>query len=99
MPAADAVGLCSLLRTCVSFKYDSFGRRIYKSSSTATSIYAYDGDNLVEEANASGAVVARYEDTQNIDEPCGALQRRRFCKSLISGWFLYSNQSCCAAPF
>ncbi len=29
----------------------------------------------------------------------GALKRRRFRKSLISGWFLYSNQSCCAAPF
>ena len=33
----------------VSFKYDPFGRRIYKSSSNATSIYAYDGDNLAEE--------------------------------------------------
>jgi YD repeat-containing protein len=30
----------------VSFKYDPFGRRIYKSSSSLTSIYAYDGDNL-----------------------------------------------------
>jgi hypothetical protein len=39
----------------VSFKYDPFGRRIYKSSSTGTSIYAYDGDNLIEETNASGA--------------------------------------------
>src|SRR5689334_16709507 len=43
----------------VSFKYDPFGRRIYKSSS-GTSIYAYDGDNLVEETNSSGNVVARY---------------------------------------
>jgi hypothetical protein len=58
----------------VSFKYDPFGRRIYKSSSTATSIYAYDGDNLIEETNASGAVVARYEDTQNIDEPLAMLR-------------------------
>src|SRR5277367_2634818 len=57
-----------------SFKYDPFGRRIYKSSSTATSVYAYDGDNLVEEANASGAVVARYEETQNIDEPLAMLR-------------------------
>jgi len=48
----------------VSFKYDPFGRRIYKSSSTASSIYAYDGDNLIEETNSSGGVVARYEDTQ-----------------------------------
>jgi hypothetical protein len=36
----------------VTFKYDPFGRRVYKSSSTATSIYAYDGDNLIEETNS-----------------------------------------------
>ena len=28
----------------VAFKYDPFGRRIYKSSTSATSIYAYDDD-------------------------------------------------------
>ena len=33
----------------VSFKYDPFGRRIYKSSSSGTSVFAYDGDNLIEE--------------------------------------------------
>jgi hypothetical protein len=32
------------------------GRRIYKSSSNSTSVFAYDGDNLIEEANTSGAV-------------------------------------------
>jgi RHS repeat-associated protein len=58
----------------VTFKYDPFGRRIYKSSSTGTSIYAYDGDNLIEETNASGAVVARYTQTQNIDEPLAMLR-------------------------
>jgi hypothetical protein len=58
----------------LSFKYDPFGRRICKSSSTATSIYAYDGDNLIEETNSSGIVVARYEDTQNIDEPLAMLR-------------------------
>src|SRR5712691_4632004 len=57
-----------------SFKYDPFGRRIYKSSSSGTSIYAYDADNLVEETNSSEAVVARYEDTQNIDEPLAMLR-------------------------
>lgn len=50
-----------------SFKYDPFGKRIYKSSSAGTSVFAYDGDNLIEETNSSGVVVARYEDTQNID--------------------------------
>jgi hypothetical protein len=53
----------------LSFKYDPFGRRIYKSSSAVTSVYAYDGDNLVEETNASGAVVSRYSLGLNIDEP------------------------------
>jgi hypothetical protein len=58
----------------VTFKYDPFGRRIYKSSSSGTSVYAYDGDNLIEETNASGGVVARYEQTQNIDEPLAMLR-------------------------
>ena len=35
----------------VSFKYDPFGRRIYKSSSSGTSVFAYDGDSLVEETD------------------------------------------------
>src|SRR5580700_340078 len=58
----------------VSFKYDPFGRLIYKSSSSGTSVYAYDGDNLIEETNAAGGVVARYEQTQNIDEPLAILR-------------------------
>jgi len=58
----------------VTFKYDPFGRRIYKSSSAGTSVYAYDGDNLIEEANSAGTVVARYEQTQNIDEPLAMLR-------------------------
>ena len=53
----------------VTFKYDPFGRRIYKSSSAGTSIFAYDGANLIEETNAAGAVVARYAQNLNIDEP------------------------------
>src|SRR5438128_1145971 len=57
-----------------SFKYDPFGRRIYKSSSAGTSVFAYDGDNLVEETNSAGAVVARYEQTHNIDEPLAMLR-------------------------
>jgi RHS repeat-associated protein len=58
----------------VSFAYDPFGRRIKKVTSTTTSIFAYDGDNLIEETNSSGAVVARYEPTQNIDEPLAMLR-------------------------
>lgn len=58
----------------VSFKYDPFGRRIYKSSSSGTSIFAYDGDNLVEETNSSGTAVARYSQGLNIDEPLAMLR-------------------------
>src|ERR1700675_2169892 len=36
--------------------------------------YAYDGDNLIEGPNATGGVVARYEDTQNSDEPLAMLR-------------------------
>jgi YD repeat-containing protein len=59
----------------VSFKYDPFGRRIYKSSSARTSIFAYDGSDLIEEVNSSGAVVARYtHSADKIDEPLAMLR-------------------------
>jgi len=58
----------------VTFKYDPFDRRIEKISPTTTSIFAYDGDNLVETVDSSGGVVARYMQQQNIDEPL-AMQR------------------------
>ena len=58
----------------VSFKYDPFGRRIYKSSPTFTGIFVYDRDNLIETANASGTEVASYTHTRNIDEPLAELR-------------------------
>jgi RHS repeat-associated protein len=57
-----------------SFKYDPFGRRIYKSSASGTSIYAYDDKNLIEEVNAVGSAVARYAQGGNIDEPLAMLR-------------------------
>ena len=57
-----------------TFKYDPFGRRIYKSSISGTSIYAFDGDDLIEETNSSGAAVARYSQGLNIDEPLAMLR-------------------------
>ena len=57
-----------------TFMYDPFGRRIEKISPTTTSIFAYDGDNLVETVNSSGSAVARYTQGWNIDEPL-AMQR------------------------
>ena len=59
----------------VTFKYDPFGHRIYKSSSSGTSVYVYDIDNLVEETNAGGAAVALYSfQGLNIDEPLAVLR-------------------------
>jgi YD repeat-containing protein len=53
----------------VSFKYDPFGRRIEKISPNATSIFAYDGPNLIETVNSTRGIAARYSQTQNVDEP------------------------------
>jgi RHS repeat-associated protein len=50
------------------------GRRIEKISPTTTSIFAYDGDNLVETVNASGGLVAHYTQGSRVDEPL-AMQR------------------------
>ncbi len=58
----------------VTFKYDPFGRRIYKSSSSGTSVFAYDGQNLIEETNSSGTAVARYSPNLSIDEPLAMLR-------------------------
>ena len=60
--------------TTVGFKYDPFGRRIEKVSSTTTSIYVYDGDNLIEEINSAGSAVARYTQGLGIDEPLAMLR-------------------------
>jgi len=58
----------------VSFVYDPFGRRIKKASSAGTSIFAYDGDNIVEEANSGGSAVARYAQAEDLDEPLAMLR-------------------------
>ena len=58
----------------VSFKYDPFGRRIQKVSSAGTSVFAYDGINLVEETNASASVVARYSQGASFDDPLALLR-------------------------
>ncbi|MFZ0413006.1 MAG: RHS repeat-associated core domain-containing protein, partial [Candidatus Acidiferrales bacterium] len=58
----------------VTFKYDPVGRRIEKISPTTTSIFVYDGDNLIETTNGSGSEVASYTQTTNIDEPLAMLR-------------------------
>jgi len=55
-------------QTTVTFKYDPFGRRIQKGGS----VFVYEGSNLVEEADASGNLTARYVFGPGVDEPFGA---------------------------
>ncbi len=57
-----------------TFRYDPFGRRIYKQSPSFTSIFVYDIDNLLETLNASGSEVASYTQTQKIDETLAELR-------------------------
>ena len=65
----------------VSFKYDSFGRRIQKSfttgsnpPTTTTTNYLYDGHNNIEEVDQNGNVLSRYAQGLNIDEPLAELR-------------------------
>ena len=58
-----------------TFRYDPFGRRVYKSSPNFTGIFAYDDNNLIETVNASGGLVARYTRAKNIDEPLAELRQ------------------------
>jgi RHS repeat-associated protein len=61
----------------VNFKYDPLGRRIQKTltqGSTTTTNYLYDGRNLLEELDASGNVLARYNNGPAIDEPISELR-------------------------
>ena len=53
----------------VGFTYDPFGRRIREVFGSATTVYAYDGDNITEELDGSGSVVAHFTQGAGIDEP------------------------------
>lgn len=53
----------------ISFHYDPFGRRIYKQSPNATGVFLYDGDDLLETVNGSGADISEYARGLGIDEP------------------------------
>jgi YD repeat-containing protein len=44
----------------VTFTYDPLGRRIQKSSASGTTIYLYDGANVVAEVNTAGGIAASY---------------------------------------
>ncbi|WP_419176766.1 RHS repeat-associated core domain-containing protein [Desulfosediminicola sp.] len=53
----------------VTFTYDPFGRRIYKSSSLDTTIFLYDGIEIIEELDANGGIKAYYTNSRRTDEP------------------------------
>jgi RHS repeat-associated protein len=57
-----------------TYRYDPFGRRIQKSSPTWTGSFVYDGHNLIETVNSSGAILARYTQTRIMDEPLAELR-------------------------
>jgi len=57
-----------------TFRYDPFGRRIQKSGPLGTTNFVYDGQNLLEELDNSGNVLARYTRTQNLDQPLSELR-------------------------
>jgi len=51
-------------QAAIFFQYDPYGRRIKKG----VNLYAYDGTNLIQEADSSGNLVARYVFGTGIDE-------------------------------
>ena len=52
-----------------TFRYDPLGRRIQKSGPLGSINYLYDGLNVAQEVDQNGNLLARYAETQNIDEP------------------------------
>jgi RHS repeat-associated protein len=54
-----------------TFKYDPFGRRIQKSGPLGTTNYLYDGkwENVIEEVDSSGVLLARYSQQEGLDLP------------------------------
>lgn len=58
----------------VDYKYDPFGRRIYRSGPSGTTIWLYDGANIVEELDGSGTVQATYTQGSGVDEPLAMLR-------------------------
>jgi RHS repeat-associated protein len=62
----------------VAYKYDPFGRRVQKAftqgSVTTTVNYVYDGENIIEEVDNSGNVLARYTHELRWDGPLSMLR-------------------------
>jgi RHS repeat-associated protein len=62
----------------IAFKYDGLGHRVQKAftqgSTTTTTNFLYDGANSIADVDQNGNVLARYEQTTNIDEPLAELR-------------------------
>jgi RHS repeat-associated protein len=61
-----------------NFKYDPFGRRIQKSGPLGTTNYLYDGKdesaNVIEQVDNSGNILAKYTQSDLVDEPLSMLR-------------------------
>jgi RHS repeat-associated protein len=53
----------------ISFKYDPFGRRVAKTSATGTTIYVYDGLDIIDELDGAGNILASYTQGPGTDQP------------------------------
>jgi RHS repeat-associated protein len=62
-----------------SIFWDTFGRRFYKSSSTGTTIYVYDSDDVIEELSGSGGLLSSYSQGLDVDEPLAQYQGAGAC--------------------
>jgi RHS repeat-associated protein len=58
----------------VTFKYDPFGRRIQKSSSSGTTNYLYDGNDAAAEVDATVTLLASYSQGTGMDDPLAELR-------------------------
>jgi len=62
----------------LNFKYDPFGRRVQKAftqnGTTTTTDYLYDGENIIEEVDTSGNLLARYTHEPRWDGPLSMLR-------------------------
>lgn len=53
----------------VTFAYDAFGRRAYKTNDAGKTVYLYDGDQVIAEYDDAGALLRKFVYGNRIDEP------------------------------
>ncbi|MBL8013326.1 MAG: RHS repeat-associated core domain-containing protein [Candidatus Omnitrophica bacterium] len=55
--------------TTASYAYDAFNRRVSKTVNGIATFYVYDGEDIIEERNSAGTLVADYVHGDQTDEP------------------------------